>query len=79
MNIYFYTIKPILPNQELLVWYCREFAERLSYPLTGELMLQRIRKEQEYISTGACNQYKKYFFHMILLRFIQSGEVEIYF
>ncbi|XP_043266535.1 PR domain zinc finger protein 1 [Venturia canescens] len=44
MNIYFYTIKPILPNQELLVWYCREFAERLKYPLTGELMLQRIRQ-----------------------------------
>lgn len=44
MNIFFYTIKPILPNQELLVWYCREFAERLNYPLTGEQMLQRIRK-----------------------------------
>lgn len=44
MNIYFYTIKPILPNQELLVWYCREFAERLNYPLTGEQMLQRISK-----------------------------------
>ncbi|KYM78410.1 PR domain zinc finger protein 1 [Atta colombica] len=45
MNIYFYTIKPILPHQELLVWYCREFAERLNYPLTGELMLQRIRQQ----------------------------------
>ncbi|XP_075233538.1 uncharacterized protein LOC142331482 isoform X2 [Lycorma delicatula] len=45
MNIYFYTIRPILPNQELLVWYCREFAERLNYPLTGELMLQRIRQQ----------------------------------
>lgn len=44
MDIFFYTIKPILPNQELLVWYCREFAERLNYPLTGEQMLQRIRK-----------------------------------
>ncbi|XP_064488240.1 PR domain zinc finger protein 1-like isoform X2 [Ornithodoros turicata] len=43
--IYFYTIKPIYPNQELLVWYCREFAERLSYPVTGELMLQRIREQ----------------------------------
>jgi hypothetical protein len=50
MNIYFYTIKPILPNQELLVWYCREFAERLNYPLTGELMLQRIRMETKYIT-----------------------------
>ncbi|XP_037519436.1 PR domain zinc finger protein 1 isoform X1 [Rhipicephalus sanguineus] len=44
-DIYFYTIKPIYPNQELLVWYCREFAERLSYPITGELMLQRIREQ----------------------------------
>ncbi|CAG0923247.1 unnamed protein product [Notodromas monacha] len=45
MNIYFYTIKPIYPNQELLVWYCKEFAERLNYPLTGEQMLQRIRQQ----------------------------------
>nr|CAD7394317.1 unnamed protein product [Timema cristinae] len=54
MNIYFYTIKPILPNQELLVWYCREFAERLNYPLTGELMLQRIRQQvQQSTSVSA--------------------------
>lgn len=49
MNIYFYTIKPILPNQELLVWYCKEFAERLNYPLTGEQMLQRISKQNRRI------------------------------
>ncbi|KAJ8887232.1 hypothetical protein PR048_013447 [Dryococelus australis] len=61
MNIYFYTIKPILPNQELLVWYCREFAERLNYPLTGELMLQRIRQQVQQsnsvttsVPTGNC-------------------------
>ncbi|XP_049821907.1 PR domain zinc finger protein 1 isoform X2 [Aethina tumida] len=47
MDIYFYTIKPILPNQELLVWYCREFAERLNYPRTGEEMLQRIRQQTQ--------------------------------
>ncbi|KFM78153.1 PR domain zinc finger protein 1, partial [Stegodyphus mimosarum] len=28
-EIYFYTFKPILPNQELLVWYCKEYAMRL--------------------------------------------------
>ena len=50
MNIYFYTIKPILPNQELLVWYCREFAERLNYPVTGDLMLQRIRQQVNHPS-----------------------------
>ncbi|KAK9888796.1 hypothetical protein WA026_001019 [Henosepilachna vigintioctopunctata] len=51
MNIYFYTIKPILPNQELLVWYCKEFAERLNYPLTGEQMLQRIRQQVVHQTT----------------------------
>lgn len=50
MNIYFYTIRDILPNQELLVWYCKEFAERLNYPLTGEQMLQRIRQQVQQSS-----------------------------
>ncbi|KAK2715943.1 PR domain zinc finger protein 1-like isoform X2 [Artemia franciscana] len=45
MQIYFYTIKPIQPNQELLVWYCKEFAQRLNYPVTGELMLKKIRAQ----------------------------------
>uniref|UniRef100_A0A8C0GJP1 PR domain zinc finger protein 1 n=1 Tax=Chelonoidis abingdonii TaxID=106734 RepID=A0A8C0GJP1_CHEAB len=39
MNIYFYTIKPIPANQELLVWYCPDFAERLHYPSSRELMM----------------------------------------
>lgn len=43
-EIYFYTIKPIPPDQELLVWYCREFAQRLNYPASGEQMMLRIRK-----------------------------------
>uniref|UniRef100_A0A1A8CKW0 PR domain zinc finger protein 1 n=1 Tax=Nothobranchius kadleci TaxID=1051664 RepID=A0A1A8CKW0_NOTKA len=28
-DVYFYTIRPIEPKQELLVWYSREFAQRL--------------------------------------------------
>lgn len=43
-KIYFYTLRAVMPGQELLVWYCREFAQRLNYPETGELMLQRISK-----------------------------------
>lgn len=43
-GIYFYTIKSIPPEEELLVWYCKEFAERLNYPLTGEQMMLQIRK-----------------------------------
>ncbi|XP_075453656.1 PR domain zinc finger protein 1 isoform X2 [Ascaphus truei] len=38
MNIYFYTIKPIPANQELLVWYCQDFADRLHYPSSGDLV-----------------------------------------
>ncbi|XP_061100444.1 PR domain zinc finger protein 1a isoform X1 [Conger conger] len=44
MNIYFYTVKPIPANQELLVWYCPEFAERLHYPPSGELMMQKLKQ-----------------------------------
>lgn len=44
MNIYFYTIKPIPANQELLVWYCRDFAERLHYPYPGELKMMNLSK-----------------------------------
>lgn len=44
-KIYFYTIRTIPRGEELLVWYCKEFAERLKYPLTGELMLQQIRQK----------------------------------
>lgn len=44
MNIYFYTIKPIPANQELLVWYCRDFAERLHYPYPGELTMMNLSK-----------------------------------
>lgn len=44
MNIYFYTIKPIPANQELLVWYCRDFAERLQYPYPGELTMLNLSK-----------------------------------
>nr|KAF6462836.1 PR/SET domain 1 [Molossus molossus] len=42
MNIYFYTIKPIPANQELLVWYCRDFSERLHYPYPGELTMMNL-------------------------------------
>ena len=34
LAIFFYTVKAVAPNTELLVWYCREFAIRLNYPLT---------------------------------------------
>lgn len=35
-DIYFYTVRPIQKGQELLVWYCREFAQRLERPVAGE-------------------------------------------
>lgn len=48
MNIYFYTIKPIPANQELLVWYCRDFAERLHYPYPGELTMMNLTQPQSH-------------------------------
>ncbi|XP_036173026.1 PR domain zinc finger protein 1 isoform X2 [Myotis myotis] len=48
MNIYFYTIKPIPADQELLVWYCRDFAERLHYPYPGELTVVNLTQAQSH-------------------------------
>ena len=31
-RIFFLTIKHIHPHEELTVWYCKEFAERMGYP-----------------------------------------------
>ncbi|KAI7806971.1 PR domain-containing 1, partial [Triplophysa rosa] len=44
MNIFFYTVKAIPPDQELLVWYCPEFASRLNYPASGDLMMQKLKQ-----------------------------------
>ncbi|XP_050432219.1 uncharacterized protein LOC126840488 isoform X3 [Adelges cooleyi] len=46
-DIFFYTIRPIYPNEELLVWYCREFAERLNYPSSVEQMIQRMQGKMQ--------------------------------
>lgn len=41
LEIYFYTVKPLQPGQELLVWYCRDLARRCSYPPLGQLCVDR--------------------------------------
>ncbi|CAB1340515.1 unnamed protein product [Coregonus sp. 'balchen'] len=46
MAIYFYTVRTVPPGQELLVWYCPEFARRLNYPPPGELLMERIEQNQ---------------------------------
>ncbi|XP_006996762.2 PR domain zinc finger protein 1 isoform X4 [Peromyscus maniculatus bairdii] len=62
MNIYFYTIKPIPANQELLVWYCRDFAERLHYPYPGELTVMNLTQTEsnpKQYSSGKNELYPK--------------------
>lgn len=44
MEVYFYTVKPVPAGAELLVWYCHDFARRLHYPPSGELMMQKLSK-----------------------------------
>ncbi|XP_063297379.1 PR domain zinc finger protein 1 [Pelobates fuscus] len=38
MDIYFYTIMPIPADHELRVWYSRDFAKRLNYPLCNDVL-----------------------------------------
>ncbi|XP_045916791.1 PR domain zinc finger protein 1 [Micropterus dolomieu] len=46
LDIYFYTIKPLQPGQELLVWYCLEFAQRCNYPPLGQLAIDNNEQSQ---------------------------------
>ena len=47
-QIFFLTIKPIKKDEELLVWYCKDFAERLKLPPSGEQMMGIMHlKEQQ--------------------------------
>ncbi|XP_059213123.1 LOW QUALITY PROTEIN: PR domain zinc finger protein 1 [Centropristis striata] len=46
LEIFFYTIKPLQPGQELLVWYCSEFAQRCNYPPLGRLAINSIDQSQ---------------------------------
>ena len=41
LEIFFYTIKPLQPGEELLVWYCSEFAQRCNYPPLGQLIVDK--------------------------------------
>lgn len=50
-SIFFYTIRDIMAGEELMVWYCREFAERLNYPVSGSMMLRQIQQQQIQCST----------------------------
>lgn len=50
MEIYFYTVKPVPAGAELLVWYCHEFARRLRYPSSGELMMQKLSKFGNFLN-----------------------------
>lgn len=46
LDIFFYTIKPLQPGQELLVWYCFEFAQRCNYPPLGHLAADSLDQSQ---------------------------------
>ncbi|KAL5291996.1 PRDM1 family protein [Megaselia abdita] len=46
-NIYFYTIRDILPNEELMVWYCKDFAKRLGYDVDPERTAYGLCKDNE--------------------------------
>ena len=41
LDIFFYTITPLRPGQELLVWYCSEFAQRCNLPPLGQLTVNK--------------------------------------
>ncbi len=67
-DIYFFTIRTIPKDEELLVWYCKEFAERLNYPLTGELMLQQMRRKRFFNISVTENNFRGAYDAIVTLR-----------
>lgn len=51
LDIYFYTIKPLHPGQELLVWYCQELAQRCNYPPLGQLAIDSTGKRASSVES----------------------------
>ncbi|MED6242598.1 hypothetical protein ATANTOWER_007055, partial [Ataeniobius toweri] len=51
LDIFFYTIKPLQPGQELLVWYSSEFAQRCNYPHLGQLAVEKNEQIQAHERT----------------------------
>jgi len=45
-QIFFLTTKAIPAEEEMTVWYCKEFARRMGYPSSGEVMMERVRQKQ---------------------------------
>ena len=43
-KIFFMTTKAICANEELVAWFCKDFADRLGYPATGQLMMETAEK-----------------------------------
>ncbi|KAL7382365.1 hypothetical protein ABVT39_021146 [Epinephelus coioides] len=50
-DIYFYTIRPVEPSQELLVWYSQEFAQRLCG--------QQVDSKRKYLNSDEESEYIK--------------------
>uniref|UniRef100_H3BCG1 PR domain zinc finger protein 1 n=1 Tax=Latimeria chalumnae TaxID=7897 RepID=H3BCG1_LATCH len=82
MDIYFYTVKPIPSSTELLVWYSREFLERLSYLPTEELRMELSKKKKKggfnssepNIIQDKSNLKRHYLFEILRLEFFLTQE-----
>ena len=71
MAIYFYTVQPVCPGQELLVWYCPEFAQRLNcLPPPIRLVTERVGKKNVCVWV--------YMFAWDVVVWIQSEQIQFH-
>ncbi len=63
--IYYLTTRHVEPGEELTVWYCRAFALRMNFPLTGEDMVEELgyydqqERELELLKQRAVDDLKE--------------------
>jgi len=48
-QVFFLTIKPINMDEEITFWFCKEYSERLKCPVTGDLMMEHMKQQQQQL------------------------------
>jgi len=48
-EVFFLTIKPIKVDEEITFWFCKDYSERLKCPVTGDLMMEHMKQQQQQL------------------------------
>uniref|UniRef100_M4AQQ4 Tissue-resident T-cell transcription regulator protein ZNF683 n=1 Tax=Xiphophorus maculatus TaxID=8083 RepID=M4AQQ4_XIPMA len=75
-DVYFYTIRPVEPKQELLVWYSQEFAQRLCSQ-QGDLRHSEFHLQTQQLLQGSVYDCLKVYSYLLITENSEKIDVEM--